>query len=371
MKKKEKVARCGIGLILTASFLFLIQEHQILHADAAPGGKEPVQDTQITLGFAGDMNLDENWATTLYLDQQPNGIADCFSPDLLQQMQAFDIFMLNNEFTYSKRGKQLKNKRYTFRADPARVSNLQAMGADIVLLANNHVYDYGKDAFLDTIQTLQDAGIHYVGAGKNIAEAAEPYYFTCKGKKIAYVAASEAEKLKMTPQATKDAPGVLRCYDPSLFLTEITKASEQADYVIANVHWGTEYENMASKEQRALARKMIDAGADAVIGTHPHVLQGMEFYKGCPIIYSLGNFWFNDKNLYSGMLEITLTLSADGSNISLKTTQFIPCLQYDLRTTEPTDTAQRQKIIDFEQKISYGVAIDENGIAKEQKSVVD
>ena len=362
MKKKIK---CGMGLILTVSCL-LFSATDVLQTDAAAQTKKAtVQDTEITLGFAGDMNLDENWATTKHLDHQPNGIADCFSANIMQQMQAFDIFMLNNEFTYSTRGSALKNKRYTFRADPARVSNLNTMGVDIVLLANNHVYDYGKNAFLDTLQTLQDAGIHYVGAGKNIAEASEPYYFICKGKKIAYVAASEAEKFKMTPQATKTMPGILRCYDTSMFLAEIAEADAQADYVIANVHWGTEYDNMASKEQREFAREMIDAGADAVIGTHPHVLQGMEFYQGKPIIYSLGNFWFNDKNLYSGMLTLTLTVPEGGSNISLKTMQFIPCLQYDLMTTEPTDAAQRQKIIDFEQKISYGVAIDADGIVTE------
>ena len=367
MEKKRKKAKYGMGLVLVVFFLLFIPGHyNILQVDAAEQtAKVPAQDTEITLGFAGDMNLDENWATTKYLDQQPNGIADCFSPNLMQQMQEFDIFMLNNEFTYSKRGKSLKNKQYTFRADPARVGNLQAMGVDIVLLANNHVYDYGKNAFLDTLQTLQDAGIHYVGAGKDIAEASKPYYFTCKGKKIAYVAASEAEKLKMTPQATKTMPGILRCYDTSMFLAEIAEADAQADYVIANVHWGTEYDNMASKEQREFAREMIDAGADAVIGTHPHVLQGMEFYQGKPIIYSLGNFWFNDKDLYSGMLALTLTVPEDGSNISLKTTRFVPCLQYDLITTEPTDAAQRQEIIDFEQKISYGVTIDADAIVME------
>jgi len=367
MKEKRKKVKYATGVVMTVFFLLLIPEYySILQVDAAAQtDKATKQDIEITLGFAGDMNLDENWATTKYLDQQPNGITDCLSPNLMQQMQAFDIFMLNNEFTYSKRGKALKNKQYTFRADPARVSNLQTMGVDIVLLANNHVYDYGKDAFTDTLETLQNAGIHYVGAGKNISEASEPYYFSCKGKKIAYVAASEAEKLKMTPQATKTMPGILRCYDTSMFLAEIAEADAQADYVIANVHWGTEYDNMASKEQRAFAREMIDAGADAVIGTHPHVLQGMEFYQGKPIIYSLGNFWFNDKDLYSGMLALTLLVPGDGSGISLKETKFIPCLQYDLIATEPTDNTQRQKIIDFEQKISYGVVIDADGIVTE------
>ena len=345
-----------------------VSSNDVLDTSEVSTQEETTIDTHpfdITMTFTGDINIAEGEPTTKELDKNNGDITKCISPELIKYMKDADITLVNNEFCYSDRGAPLANKMWTFRAGPERAKVLNALGVDVAQLANNHVYDYGKNAFLDTLQTLQDAGIHYVGAGKNIAEASEPYYFICKGKKIAYVAASEAEKFKMTPQATKTMPGILRCYDTSMFLAEIAEADAQADYVIANVHWGTEYDNMASKEQREFAREMIDAGADAVIGTHPHVLQGMEFYQGKPIIYSLGNFWFNDKDLYSGMLALTLTVPEDGSNISLKTTRFVPCLQYDLITTEPTDAAQRQEIIDFEQKISYGVTIDADGIVME------
>ena len=295
------------------------------------------------------------------MDRQKNGIKDCFSADLIQQMQQFDLFMLNNEFTYSRRGTPLNGKAYTFRADPSRVTDLSILGTDIVLLANNHVYDYGREAMLDTFDTLTAAGIPFVGAGKDLKEASAPVYFTSNGYRIAYVAASRAEKYKMTPQATESEPGILRCYDMTVFLNEIREAASQADYVVASVHWGTEYDHHASKLQRKMAQQMIDAGADAVIGTHPHVLQGMEYYKKKPIIYSLGNFWFNDKNLYTGMLELTLDVQEKTGGPQLIKVRFIPCTQYDLVTKQAESSSLKQKILNSEQKISFGIKIDKDG----------
>ena len=96
---------------------------------------------EIVLDFTGDINFAEGWGTTEHMDGQPNGINDCFSKDLLQEMNHADIMMINNEFTYSTRGEPLAGKDYTFRADPKRVALLETFGTDIVSLANNHVYD--------------------------------------------------------------------------------------------------------------------------------------------------------------------------------------------------------------------------------------
>ena len=149
-----------------------------------------------TLCFAGDINFDENWATTQYLNTCENGIKDCISPELINTMQQADIMWINNEFTYSDRGQPLPGKAYTFRANPDRVKNLKLLGVDIVGLANNHVYDYGKEALLDTMDTLDKAEIPYVGAGRNLKEASEPVYMEIQGKTIAFVAASRAEKIR-------------------------------------------------------------------------------------------------------------------------------------------------------------------------------
>lgn len=314
----------------------------------------------LRLGFAGDMNLDENWATTGYLNAQENGIYDCIDPALIEELNAFDIFMVNNEFTYSDRGTPTENKMYTFRAKPERIAVLEELGTDIVLLANNHVFDYGAEAFEDTLFTLEEAGISYVGAGRNLEEACRPHYFEYEGIRIAYVAATKAEKYKLTPEAGEDSPGVLRCYEEELFLRVIKEAAAEADYVVASVHFGTEYENMADDSQRELAYAMIDAGADAVIGSHAHVIQGMEFYKEKPIIYNLGNFWFNDKDLYSCVVELALLV--EGDKVSLTNVKFLPCTQYDCYTRWEQEGDLRTEILEYAESISFGVDIDEEGI---------
>lgn len=236
---------------------------------------EEVVDTHpydFTICFAGDINLDEKWCTTEFLDQQENGIRDCISEELITHMQQADVMCLNNEFTYSLQGAPLEEKMYTFRANPDRVSILQEMGVDIVKLANNHVYDYGKQALLDTFEILENAGISYIGAGRNLEEAMKPVYIEIDGKKVAFVAASRAEKYKMTPQATEEKPGILRCYDNTLFLEVIREARENADYVLAYVHWGTEYSFELEEVQLTTGKEYLDAGADVVIGAHTHCL---------------------------------------------------------------------------------------------------
>ena len=120
----------------------------------------------------------------------------------------------------------------------------------------------------------------------------KPYYTEVDGKKIAIVAASRAEKYKMTPQATDTTPGILRCYDTELFVQTIKEARANADYVVAVVHWGTEHTTVLEDVQRSSAREYIDAGADVIIGGHSHCLQGIEYYEDKPIFYSLGNFCF-------------------------------------------------------------------------------
>lgn len=312
----------------------------------------------VTIAFAGDINLDEKWCTTLYLDRQENGIYDCISRELIDAMNAADICCLNNEFTYSDRGKPLSGKAYTFRAKPERVDILEQLGVDIVTLANNHVYDYGRDALEDTFDTLASKEISYFGAGRKLSEAMAPVILTVEGKKIAFVGASRAEKNKMTPQATEDSPGILRCYDPDKFLTAIAQAKEQADFCIAVVHWGTEYSDRLEPVQTQTGRAYIDAGADAVIGAHSHCLQGMEIYNGKPIIYSLGNYWFNEKTLDTMLLQLEIAGNDTESYVGVRV---IPAVQEGYCTRYVEDETQQRRIFDYLESISENIQILEDG----------
>ena len=329
-----------------------------------PTSMPPQNPYDFTVCFAGDINLDEAWCTTQYLNQQENGIRDCISEELISHMNQADVMCLNNEFTYSLDGVPLEGKAYTFRANPERVKILQELGVDIVKLANNHVYDYGSQALLDTFATLEAAEINYVGAGRNLQEAMEPVYIELDGKTVAFVAASRAEKYKMTPQATEDTPGILRCYDTTLFLETIAKAKENADFVLAYVHWGTEYSYELEDVQLTTGKAYLDAGADVVIGAHSHCLQGMEYYNGKPIIYSLGNYWFNEKTLDTMLLDLHFYGDDMGGNIEVKV---IPAVQSGFCTKIVTQDAEQERIYSFLEGISVNVEIDENGIVKETK----
>lgn len=355
---------------------------EVIEAAGTEDGKsaeEKVKDVEaeepegydILLSFAGDICFDDSCAVMQDYIGQGEKLENNIAPELIKMMQDADVCFVNNEFAYSDRGKPLENKMYTFRASPTRATMLQEMGVDIAGLANNHVYDFGAEAMEDTFRTLSQIGIDYVGAGRNLEEAMTPVYKEIDGKKIAYVAASRAEKFKMTPQATEDAAGILRCYDTELFLQEIREAREQADYVIAIVHWGTEYSTELEEVQTATGREYIDAGADIVIGGHTHCLQGMEYYKGKPILYSLGNFWFNNKPLDSMLVQVRLS----GEDKALEITdehvevQIVPARQENCKTRLLRGEDAERLFNDLE-RISEGVAIDEKGVISYSYKVI-
>lgn len=318
----------------------------------AKGTEKP--DTSIHLGFAGDICLDDTCAVMRHMKRQ-GGLSKVISQELIEKMNSYDSMIINNEFSISKRGKPMPGKAYTFRSRPSNVKYLKKLGVDVAGLANNHIYDYGKKAFLDTLFYLKKAGLKTMGAGKNMAEAKEPVYLTIKGKTIALVAATRAEKYIMTPEAGKNSPGVFRTYDDRKYVREIRKAGKKADYVIAYVHWGTEYSTALEDAQVQQAKDYINAGADAVIGAHTHCLQGVGYYKGVPIIYSLGNFWFNEKTLYTTVLEVDITKQG---KLNAK---MLPCLQSGKETKLLTKPSKIKKFVKYVNKISKNARLDSRG----------
>lgn len=318
--------------------------------------KECAEDDRIVMDFIGDVNFDEDWSTMRYLDQQVDGIFNCLSEPLMEELSQADILVVNNEFTYSTHGTPIEGKDYVFRADPDRVYLFQLMGADLASVGNNHAYDYGPEGLVDTLETLEEAGIPHVGGGRNLEEAMKPFYFIANGRKVAVAAATQIERsLPYTKEATQDSPGVLKTLNPDKFVKVIEEAEANADYVIVYVHWGTEQNPNFEPDQTALADAYIEAGADAIIGAHTHCLQGCEYREGVPILYSLGNFWFNSIKLDTGVLQ--LVIHRDGS----MDFQFLPCVQSKNRTYLVEDEAEKQRILDYMESISVGVTIDDSG----------
>lgn len=318
--------------------------------------KEAASAEEVTLSFGGDILFDPSYSVMVKLLQRTNGIYDSISAELLDEMKSADILMLNNEFPYSDRGTPTPEKQFTFRAKPESVSLLDDMGVDIVSLANNHAYDYGETALLDSLDILKEAGMPYVGAGRNLEEAAKPVYFIINDIKIAYLSATQIERLDNpdTKGATDDSAGVFRCWNPEGLLEAVKAAKENSDFVVVYIHWGTENTEEPDPAQLDQAPKIVEAGADLIIGDHPHCLQPIQYVDGVPVVYSLGNFWFNSKQVDTCLVKAAI--DANG----LKSLKFIPALQKDCRTSL-LEGEEKERVLAYMRSISPGVNIDEEG----------
>jgi poly-gamma-glutamate synthesis protein (capsule biosynthesis protein) len=166
--------------------------------------------------------------------------------------------------------------------------------------------DFGGEALLETFRHLSSNGIAWIGAGENVSEARKMALYSVKGKKIAFLGYSLTQPIEFF--ADKNRPGTAPGYE-KLVASDIKSARQQADYVIVSFHWGKEATDTVQPYQRDTAHKAIEAGADVIIGHHPHVLQGIEHYKNGLIFYSLGNFVFASKSTtadVSAMIRLKL-----------------------------------------------------------------
>lgn len=318
--------------------------------------KETAQEGKVTIAFAGDILFDPGYSIMSKVLQRANGIYDSISEDLMAEMNGADIFMVNNEFPYSDRGAPTEGKQFTFRAKPEYAQILHDMGADIVSLANNHAYDYGLDAFLDTMEILQGIGIPYVGAGNNLAEASAPVYFIAGDIKIGIVSATQIERLDNpdTKGATDTSPGVFRCWNPDKLLEVVREVRQECDFLIVYIHWGTESTDVPDWAQLDQAPKIVDAGADLIIGDHSHCLQPIQYVNGVPVVYSLGNFLFNSRQLDTCLVKAVI--NEDG----LESLQFIPALQKNCTTTM-LHGEEKARVISYMRSISPKASIDDEG----------
>lgn len=303
-----------------------------------------------TLIFTGDVLL-----SSYVLDNyNAHGIDGVLSPDLQAEMTNADITMINNEFPFSLRGEQAKDKQYTFRIDPSYVSVLSDMGVDIAGLANNHVLDYGKDALLDTFETLDHAGIDYVGSGDSFDRASALITKNAHGKTFGFLAASRVIPV-VSWDITNAAPGVFTTYDPSKLCAAIEQARSKCDYLTVFVHWGIERSEFPESYQRVLAEQYIDSGADLVVGMHPHVLQGISYYKDKPIFYSLGNYIFNQSIPKTALLKVTIA----GDNTP--TFQLLAANASGAKTSE-LEGEEKLAVYRYLENISTDISINEQGI---------
>ncbi len=318
-------------------------------ADETAG--EPQPEEPITLLFAGDVLLSDH---VLNAYNTGGGLGGVLDGNLLGEIRKADLFMVNEEFPFSSRGEAAPDKQYTFRLPPEKVSIFQEMGIDLVTLANNHALDFGTDALVDTLDTLDGAGILHVGAGRNLEEAKAPVTVKIQGKTIGFLGASRVIP-ETSWNATSTKPGMLVTYDPALTIQEIEKLDEICDYVVVYVHWGVERAEHPEEYQRTMGKQYIDAGADLVVGSHPHVLQGIEYYQGKPIVYSLGNFVFGSSIPRTALLKVELE-EADSVKLSL-----IPATSGAGYTRALTEAGEQEEFYSYMTGISYEVNVDGEG----------
>lgn len=256
---------------------------------AAPPG--PV----ITAAAFGDI------LTSRTVDQRMVALGDFTSPFRLvgDTLRAADLAFGNFEGTLS-RSAQPRRGGTSFVSRVAAIEGFTAAGIDFLSLANNHTGDFGEDTLIETVELLHGAGIATAGAGKDDAAARQPAVIERKGVRFAFVTFNA---IIGTRPPDEDSPGAVRIRmapwfpfspeDLARVEEDVRRARELADVVIVYPHWGQEYVSRPNEDQIRVARALIDAGADMLIATHPHWVQGAEIYKGRLIAYSLGNFVFD------------------------------------------------------------------------------
>ena len=225
-----------------------------------------------------------------------------------------DVTFGNLECCASKQGAPL-DKKFTFRADPALVPALSRNGFKVVSLANNHTWDYGRDALRDTVDSVRSSGVLPVGAGANRAEAHRLVIIEKRGLKIGFLA-----YLGLLPPLVResDTQPSVSIGSEERIADEVSKAKRRVNFLFVSLHAGEENAQKITARQKSFAHAAINAGADCVIGHHPHVVQSEEHYHGKPIFYSLGNFAFSTTGRGSGSI-LTATLFANGKLLAKQT----------------------------------------------------
>lgn len=290
-----RILAAGAVLLLGGFFLWVFLERpadEVLprypsEADRVlvSGDTSEEKSESITLLFVGDIMLSRFIGTEM---QRKNDWAFPFR-EIADTTRAADIAVGNLEGPISARGERVGSE-YSFRADPRVVEGLRFAGFDVLSVANNHIWDYGRDAFLDTLEILRKNGIQPVGGGEEYSRAHAPVIKEVRGTKIAFLSYTNLVPRSLT---TESAIPAIAFAEKEGIVRDIEDARRNADAVVALFHWGDEYAQHPNALQKYLARAAIDAGARIVIGHHPHVVQDTKDYKWGFIAYSLGNFVFD------------------------------------------------------------------------------
>ena len=301
-----------IGLLSSAQSASL-QANLLALKDYIVESRTPEEEKPLTMIFVGDIMLDRG------VEAIVNNYDNYRYPFLktFDVLKSADLAFGNLEGPISDGG-QKQGSIYSFRFEPQVVEGLKFAGFDVLSLANNHILDYGREALGNTISILEENSINSIGAGDNYLEANNPLIKEIGGVKIAFLGYA-----LMNPkgyEASKDYSGT-SSFELERVENEVKtfKALGIADIVVISFHWGEEYQTRSNKKQQEIGRVLAEAGADLIVGHHPHVVQELERYKNSWIAYSLGNFIF-DQN-FSEETMSGLILRAEIQDKKIKTVE--------------------------------------------------
>ncbi|WIV12219.1 CapA family protein [Proteiniborus sp. MB09-C3] len=308
----------------------------------------------VTISLAGDMLLGDSVGN--HIDK--HGV-DYPWENVKEILLDSDLSLVNMECTVGTAGEP-QDKQYTYRAKPETLKGLVNAGINGVSLANNHSLDFGRECFVETLDNLENYNIKYVGGGKDIKAAYEPAIWEINGVNVGFIGFS-----RVTPHvdwyATENRAGISNGYDSNAknMLQAVQQAKENVDFLIVSLHWGTEQADYPRDNDVAIAKELIDSGADCIMGHHPHVLQGIEFYKNRPIVYSLGNFVFGAKGERTTQTMIfNMEINKDG----IINTSIIPG-RIKLGQPNISEGEDRENTIELINKLSsdWGTKVLDNG----------
>jgi len=263
--------------------------------------------TPVTFAFGGDMHFEGGLRTKLAND--PSGM---FAP-IAPVLSGVDIAVVNLESAITEQNTPTP-KQFNFRSPPAALLALQAAGVDVVNQANNHSIDFGEPGLTDTLLAKAASPIPVIGVGANATEAYTPFRTEVRGQRIAVFGATDVmgEEHVEPWTATDTKPGIASTkYDAEArMIASIQLERPVADTIVVFLHWGVERIGCATDRQKALARALVDAGADIVVGSHAHQLEGGGRLGTAFVGYGLGNFaFYNESGEYgrTGVLKVTIT----------------------------------------------------------------
>lgn len=280
--KKILLAILVVLILIAIVFTFLPSETSNVLSDSP---KE-----NVSIAVTGDVMFARKMPNVLSMDSSPfKGVANVTSN--------VDLLLINFENAATTSGDAVKGD-VPLKCDPSYVPLARANNNTVASLANNHAFDYGISGMQDTLDALKSSGITPIGAGNSEDEAHSPVTQEINGRKITIVNYMDSNNFaeysyEVMPYANGSNPGY-SAYDSEVAKSQISGAKDSgSDFVIAYLHFGNEYSTSPNADQLKIAHELIDDGADVVLGSHPHVTQGIEMYNGKPIFYSLGNFIFD------------------------------------------------------------------------------